>query len=85
MNSVEIIGIVKEKIEDKYRKIEYPIPYPRGTSKDSQFINCIYWTSTSDNRLTTIVDGKRIALRGHLDAHEKFGTIIVVEQFEVLN
>lgn len=85
MNSIEIIGIVKEKTEEKFRKIEYPLPFPNKFNKDSGFINCIFWTGTNENRLTTLVEGKRIAIRGHLDAHEKFGTIIVVEQFEVLN
>lgn len=84
MNSVEMLCILKEKVDSIFRKVEYELPGFNEDGKNSSQILVKYWPSQPNSRLIELEDGKLVALRGHLDAHEKFGTIVVVEQFKVV-
>lgn len=85
MNSVNLICVIQPPIDDVYREVEYLLPCFNDDGKNSQKLICKYWPGSPKSRFMQIKDGTRVVLCGHLDAHEKFGTILVVEQFEVLN
>lgn len=85
MNSVELIAVTKSKIDSIYRYIEYALPAFNQDNKNSQVIVARFWPNMPDCRFSSMEEGKKIAVRGHLDALEKYGTILIVEQFEVLN
>ena len=74
----------EENLDDIYRKIEYSLPCFNNNNKNSQHIIAKYWPSVSKSRFTLLKEGMRIAMRGHLDNEEKFGTILVVESYEVI-
>ena len=84
MNSVEIIGLLRERIDDYYRHFEYELPFEEENSTTTPRIVVRYWTDQPRPRLIFLEEGTRVALHGHLDAHEKFGTILVVEQIQTL-
>ena len=82
MNSVQIIGLLRERIDDYYRNFEYELPFMEEKCRVVPRIVIRNWTEQPRPRLIFLEDGTRVALHGHLDAHEKFGTILVVEQIE---
>lgn len=84
MNSVELIASLKEKVDPYFRKIEYELPAFNDDGKNTATILVKYWPSQPNSRLIELEENKLVAIRGHLDAHEKFGTIVVVEQFKVI-
>lgn len=84
MNSVSIIGILKEKIDSVYRNFDYELPYSEDPSKPTPHIVVKYWSNQADTRLIVIPDNTRVAIHGHLDLDEKYGTILIVESFQTL-
>ena len=84
MNSVNIIGYLREILDDYYRTFEYELPYFEENNTAVAKIVVKYWTNQPKARLITLPENSRVAIQGHLDAHEKFGTILIVEQVQVL-
>lgn len=84
MNEIDIFGFLREKIDDYHRKFEFDLPYIQMNNEAKPIVTIRYWATTPNPRLLVMPEGTRIAFHGHLDIEEKFGTIIVVEQFEVL-
>ena len=84
MNSVNIIGIVRDNIDDIYRDFEYELPYSDDPFKKTPKIAIRQWTNQPNARLNVIPNGTHIAAHGHLDSHEKFGTILIVENFQTI-
>ena len=84
MNSVNIMGLLRENIDDYFRYFEYELPYLEENESVVPKIICKYWANQPKSRLNTLPDASRVAIHGHLDAHEKFGTILVVEQLQVI-
>lgn len=84
MNSVDIIGILKEKIDDNYRYFEYELPYLDEPKEGPNIIVIKNWTNQPNSRLLVLQDGTRVALHGHLDTSEKFGTILSVIEVQAL-
>ena len=84
MNSVSIIGFLREKIDNIYRYFEYELNYDNEINSPRTLIVVRYWEDQENTRLLVLPNNTRIALQGHLDAHEKFGTILVVELFQLL-
>ena len=84
MNSVDIIGLLREKIDDNYRYFEYELPFLDEPSNGVTRIVIKFWMNQPNSRLLVLEPNTRVAIHGHLDAHEKFGTILVVEQFQAL-
>lgn len=82
MNSVCIIGFLREKIDDIYRYFEYELPYFDENENAKTIIVVKFWANQPNARLISMPENSRVAIRGHLDAHEKYGTIIVVEQIQ---
>ena len=85
MNSIDIIGLLRENIDDYFRFFEYELPYLEENNKVVPRIAVKYWTNQSKNILTMTPENSRVAIHGHLDAHEKFGTILVVEAIQKLH
>ena len=50
MNSVEIIGVLQEKIDSDYREIEYALPTFNFENKNLQKVVCRFWTNNPDSR-----------------------------------
>jgi len=84
MNSVAIIGKLREKIDGIYRFFEYELPHLKEPENGETRIVIKYWTNLPDSRLLVLENNLRVALHGHLDAHEKFGTILVVDDYQLL-
>lgn len=84
MNSVELIAVLKENIDDRHRYVEYALPTYNDDNKNSQILVARYWSNQPLTLLNKYEVGRRVAIRGHLDAHEKFGTIVIVETLELL-
>ena len=61
MNSVEIIGILKEEISDGFRKIEIDIPTYNDSGKNEGEIYAKYWAGGNKNYfLSKIKESKEI-------------------------
>lgn len=84
MNSVELLAVLKDKINPNFRKIEYELPSFNDSGKNIAQICARYWPSQPNSRFIELESGRLVSIRGHLDAHEEFGTIVVVEQFKVI-
>ena len=84
MNSVDIIGMLREKVDNQFRFFEYELPFLEEANNAPTTIIVRFWTDQLNSRLLVLEPNTRVALHGHLDGHEKFGTILVVEQFQVL-
>ena len=84
MNSVNIIGRLREKIDDHYRYFEYELPFDQTNSEQETRIVIKNWTRLPNSRLLVLEDNLRVAMHAHLDADKKFGTILVVEELQVL-
>lgn len=84
MNSVELIAVLKENIDDKFRYAEYALPTFNDDNKNIQVVVTRYWSNQPNTILNRYEVGKHVAIRGHLDAHEKFGTIVIVETLELI-
>ena len=85
MNSVSIIGLLRENIDDKLRYFEYELPFFQENEAAVPRVVIKYWTEMPKTRLNVLPINTRVAIQGHLDAHEKFGTIIVVEEIQQLS
>lgn len=84
MNSIELIAVVKDVVDDIYRYVEYDLPFENEEEETTATSIARYWVQGEKSRFTLLENGTLIALRGHLDVHPKFGTIVIVEQFNVL-
>ena len=84
MNSISLICSLKNNIDAFYRNAEYALPLYNDEGKSTQEIVLRYWTNSSPCRLTSLKEGTHIAIRGHIDRHEEHGTIVIVEQLEVI-
>ena len=84
MNSVEVIGYLREQIEE-FRKIEIGLPAYNDQDKNSGEILAKYWAGGDKNYFLLLPAGAQVAIRGHLDVDEKFGTILIIEQLYCLN
>lgn len=85
MNSVNITGILREVIDEKYRYFEYQLPYDEENAEGSvNKIVVTFWTKLPKPRLIVLPENTRVAISGHLDVSQKFGTILLVEQLEVI-
>ena len=82
MNSVNIIGFLRENIDETYRYFEYELPYMEENAEAKTIIVIRNWTNQPGSRLSLYPAGTRVAIHGHLDAHEKFATILVVEDIQ---
>ena len=85
MNNVNIIGMLREKIDDLYRYFEYERPNDENSKVDIALIPVRYWTNQPNNIVTSLPIHTRVAIQARLDAHEKFGTILVVEGIQKIN
>ena len=84
MNDVSIIGMLREGVDEYYRYFEYELPFFTDTESLPTRIAIKYWTKQANPRLIVLPSNTRVAIHGHLDAHKNFGTILVVEQFQVI-
>lgn len=82
MNSINIIGVLRKNIDELYRNFEYELPYSEDPLKPNPIIAVKQWTNMPNSRLVTVAEGTRVAIHGHLDYEERFGTILIVEQFQ---
>ena len=85
MNSVSIIGYLRENINDYLRYFEYELPFFQENEAAVPKIVVKYWTEQPNSRVNVLPANTRVAIQGHLDAHEKFGTIIVVEELQQIS
>ena len=85
MNCVDITGRLKENIDNVFRYFEYELPYLDEPENGPNIIVLKFWTNLPNSRLNNLPDKSRVIIHGHLDVHEKFGTILVVEQMEALH
>lgn len=84
MNSFSLTGILKQRVDKRYRDLEYDSPFSNEDLKDVRHIKVVYWTKQDENRLTTLKHGTRVLIHGHLEEHEIFGTILLAEELEVI-
>ena len=82
MNSVSIIGILKEKIDDYFRRFEYELPYSDDTTNGYPKIVIKYWSNQPNSRLLVLPEGTKIAAHGHMDFNKEHGTILIIESFQ---
>ena len=85
MNCVNVIGLLRENINDSFRYFEYELPFFQENESAVPRIVLKYWTEQKNSRLSVLPLNARVAIHGHLDAHEKFGTIIIVEELQLLS
>lgn len=85
MNSVSIIGYLRENINEQLRYFEYELPFFQENEAAVPKIVVKYWTGRAGSRLDVLPINTRVAIQGHLDAHEKFGTIIIVEDLQQIS
>ena len=79
MNSVEILGYLKE-IDGDFRIVEAVLPTFNDKGKNTALIRMKYWTTGNKCYFLSLPINSHVAIRGHLDVDEKFGTIVIVEQ-----
>ena len=84
MNSVSIIGNLVEQIDEYFRYFEYETPY-QDEGESNPKIPIKFWTNQPNSRLIVLPKSTRVAIHGHLDINQRFGTILLVEQLEVLH
>jgi len=84
MNAVNIIGMLRENVDGMHRYFEYERPYDEKGSVENAKIIIKHWTNQEKTRLSVMPINTRVAISGHLDASEKFGTILIVEQIQSL-
>lgn len=84
MNSVNISGILKEGLDEFHRYFEYTLPFFQEGNVAIPRIIVKNWTNQPGARLIALPDNTRVLIHGHLDGHDKFGTILLVEQLEVV-
>ena len=84
MNSVCIIGMLREVVDDYHRYFEYELPFQNENEKMTPRIIVRNWTDQPKPRLIVLPENTRVAIHGHLDITEKFGTILLVSELEVL-
>ena len=85
MNCVDITGRLKDIIDENYRYFEYELPFLAEPEGAAPLIVLKYWTNVPKSRLVLLQPNTRVIIHGHLEAHEKFATILIVEQLEVLH
>ena len=85
MNSVDIIGMLREVVDDYCRYFEYELPFAQEPDYGPNRIILKFWTKQAKSRLIVLPENSRVAIHGHLDVDKKFGTILLVEQLEVLH
>lgn len=84
MNSLNLIGILKEKIDEYHRYLEYERPFEQEKITKPGVIPVKFWTNQPDSRLMCLEVNTRVAINGHLDAGENFETVVIVEELQVL-
>ena len=82
MNSLCITGKLRENINELYRYFEYELPYFDEPDAGPCRIVTKFWTNQPKSLLCSLPENTRVIMHAHLDHHEKFGTILVVEQIE---
>lgn len=85
MNSVSIIGLLLDKIDDYFRYFEYDLPYIDERNEVVPRIPIKFWSNQPNSRLIALPDYTKVAIHGHLDNNKEFGTILLVEKLEVLH
>ena len=85
MNCVDITGRLKEVIDENYRYFEYELPFLAEPENGAPLIISKFWTNVANSRLILLELNTRVIIHGHLEVHKKFGTILIVEQLEVLH
>ena len=85
MNCVNLIGFLRENIDDCFRYLEYELPFFQENESVVPKIVLKYWTEQPNTRLNALPLNARVAIHGHLDAHKRFGTIIIVEEIQQLS
>ena len=85
MNCVDITGRLRANIDNIFRYFEYELPYFDESKYGSTIIVTKFWTNQPNSRLNVIKEDSRVIIHGHLDKHDKFGTILIVEQIECLH
>ena len=85
MNSVSIIGLLLEQIDEYYRYFEYETPYNDDRNVEVPKIPIKFWSNQPNSRLIVLPSSTKVAIHGHLDINQRFGTILLVEQLEVLH
>jgi len=84
MNCVDIIGVLRDCIDEKFRYFEYEVPYTDDYDAKDHLIVVRDWTNLNGANFIKIAAGTKVAIHGHLDINEKFGTIIIAEQVQTL-
>ena len=84
MNAVIITGYLKEKVDMDFRDFVYETPFSDDGLLEERHIKIKYWTPQHQNRLTILPDATKVLVHGHLEQHEKFGTILLAEELEVI-
>lgn len=84
MNSVHIIGYLKDVKNVQFREIEIPIPTFDDDGNNSLTVMLRYWTGGNRNYLTSLPGKSHVAITGHLEFDKNFGTIVMVEQLYCL-
>lgn len=84
MNSIDVIGYIRNNLGDGYRKIEVGLPTFNDDGKNTTEIIAKYWAGGDRNYFLVLPENSHVAIRGHLDYDEKFGTIVIAEQLYCL-
>ena len=84
MNLVSITGVLKECDESTFRILEYDAPYTDKGCLETRRIKIKYWTFHDVTRVTLLPINTQVLIQGHLEEHEIFGTILLVEKLEVI-
>ena len=85
MNSVTLTGILKEQIDKDFRDLIYDTPFSDYHFLEVRHIKVKYWTHQHETRLSIIPSDSKVLIHGHLEEHEKFGTILLAEELEVIS
>lgn len=82
-NKLELTGTVMESLGRGFKSVRTLGRDALHNIEEYFTVPCVYWTrTTKSNRFINLKEGTRIKITGRLDYDEKFGIIVVVENFE---
>ena len=84
MNTVSLIGYLKENIGNEFRRVEAFKPTFDDEGNHTVSLMTRYWAGGEKNYLRIMPINSQVSIIGHLEFDENFGTIIVVEQLQCL-
>lgn len=85
MNSIELIGYLKEMEDKETRKVEIQLPVFNELNQNTMIVPCKYWAGGERNYLISLPINSHVAIRGHLNFDQNHQMLVMVEQLYCIN